>query len=226
MKKYVLYGSIVVFAAFVLPLFWLKLMQWAFLDDTAIIAEGISFTGAIIGGIISGALTLIGVRYTIQENRADDLSLRLPKLLAELNELTDVIHEHYVKVGIAFENIKDQRVDFRSTFSLTSMFVARTETNSIKKMMDELCNEQISSSKANFDYEVYLILDLFINDFKSKTDIVNLMLDHNELRANEKLKHAEEYALHMKDELFKLRQKVNECRRKYEKKYIGLKKHL
>lgn len=67
MKQYFLLSSFVIVMIMALPLFWLKLMQWAFLDDTAIIAEGISLVGAILGGTISGALTLIGVRLTINQ---------------------------------------------------------------------------------------------------------------------------------------------------------------
>lgn len=69
MKQYVFYGSLIILLSIATPLFWLKLMQWAFLDDKTIIGEGISLVGAILGGVISGALTLIGVKLTIDQQR-------------------------------------------------------------------------------------------------------------------------------------------------------------
>ena len=82
MRKYILYGSIVIGSLFIVPLFWLKLMQWAFLEDNTIIAEGISFTGALLGGAISGSLTLLGVIFTIKYER--DLGIKI-KYLQKLN---------------------------------------------------------------------------------------------------------------------------------------------
>lgn len=67
MKQYFKLIIFIIVVIITLPLFWLKLMQWAFLDETAIIAEGISLVGAILGGTISGALTLIGVKLTIDQ---------------------------------------------------------------------------------------------------------------------------------------------------------------
>ncbi len=79
MKKYILYGSLVIGAIFTVPLFWMKLMQWAFLDNTVIIAESISFTGAILGGVISGVLTLLGVKITIKTNEREKTLNAIPK---------------------------------------------------------------------------------------------------------------------------------------------------
>lgn len=67
MRQYILLVSFIIVMIIALPLFWSKLMQWAFLDDTAIIAEGISLVGAILGGAISGSLTLVGVKLTIDQ---------------------------------------------------------------------------------------------------------------------------------------------------------------
>lgn len=68
MKQNVLLGSLFIIIIFTLPLFWLKLVQWAFLDDKTLIAEAVSLSGAIIGGIISGGLTLVGVIMTIKSS--------------------------------------------------------------------------------------------------------------------------------------------------------------
>ena len=109
MKQYVIYGSIVIVAVFALPLFWLKLMQWAFLDNTAIIAEGISFSSAIISGVISGGLTLVGVTLTLKNGEIRDKKKAKPQKIAytimvlnELKQMIEVSENFHANCGAYF----------------------------------------------------------------------------------------------------------------------------
>lgn len=87
MKQYIFLFSFVIVMIIAVPLFWLKLLQWTFLDDTAIIAEGISLVGAILGGAISGALTLIGVRITIKDSKEKQKQDSLPQKLLDIENI-------------------------------------------------------------------------------------------------------------------------------------------
>lgn len=103
MKKYILIICFTIVAIITLPLFWLKLLQWAFLDETAIIAEGISLVGAILGGTISGTLTLVGVKLTIDYNEKERNLNTIPRkiMIAE-----DVISQLKEKKFAVYENVR------------------------------------------------------------------------------------------------------------------------
>lgn len=129
-----------------LPLFWLKLMQWAFLDDTAIIAEGISMVGAILGGTISGALTLIGVRITIKRTTEQvDKTIRDQQHLRDEELINSAIKEQLVRL-------------YHPLNSMISLYIFKYGAHDFDMLSFE---EQIKFISHITDNEIYAEKELF-----------------------------------------------------------------
>lgn len=71
LKSYVVSGLVGLICALILLSGWLWLLDLAYANDTSkvIMAAAIGLTGAIVGGVISGSLTLAGVYLTISHER-------------------------------------------------------------------------------------------------------------------------------------------------------------
>ena len=76
MRNYVITSIIIILVVMLVLLFWLKLFQWTFgigEDATLLIVAAIGLVGAILGGAISGGLTLLGVKIGLQDEKNNSL---------------------------------------------------------------------------------------------------------------------------------------------------------
>ncbi|MFJ7916099.1 MULTISPECIES: hypothetical protein [unclassified Lysinibacillus] len=72
MKKYVITSIVIILVILFVPVFWLKLFQLTFgigEEATLLIVAAIGLVGAILGGVISGGMTLMGVKRTIKHEK-------------------------------------------------------------------------------------------------------------------------------------------------------------
>ncbi len=94
MKNYVITSIIIILVIMLVPLFWLKLFQWTFgvgEEATLLIVAAIGLVGAILGGAISGSLTLIGVKIGINNERENNLKYRFLEQWSNLTYFEDWI---------------------------------------------------------------------------------------------------------------------------------------
>lgn len=104
MKKYVITSIVIILVVMFVPIFWLKLFQLTFgIDDgaTLLIVAAIGLVGAILGGVISGGITLLGVTRTIEHTQTVENKRRLRDELMSLNPLLREIEE--IKENLLFD---------------------------------------------------------------------------------------------------------------------------
>ncbi|MFF2179401.1 hypothetical protein ACFVT8_23560 [Lysinibacillus sp. NPDC058147] len=125
MKKYELGLSICVLLTLTLTMiiiFTGVFIKFFSIDDFTIIAALIGVIGAVIGGVISGGLTLLGVRYTIKHEKdirnRDQIPqkielIRLSKRLITIT-LNDSLNQIPTVAFSYFKNNQDKLYDYAS----------------------------------------------------------------------------------------------------------------
>lgn len=88
-----------------IELFFVKTLKF---DETITIG----FIGAILGGALSGAITLIGVNRTIQHAKHIADIERIPMILDNIERISEVIHHNYIK-----DNYEDDIADFSNNMA-------------------------------------------------------------------------------------------------------------
>lgn len=155
MKQYTLLISFVIVMIIALPLFWLKLMQWAFLDDKTIIAEGISIVGAILGGLISGALTLMGVLITIKNSKEKQMHESLPKKLLDVEDIIFILErQNEILLNNYGKNL--------STGILNTFYNSR-----INYTLEYMENDGLLMKSANVSLKTYQVTRRLYNSLKT-----------------------------------------------------------
>ncbi|WP_274307510.1 hypothetical protein [Solibacillus daqui] len=154
MKQFILFLSFGILIIIALPLFWLKILQWAFLDNTAIIAEGISLVGAILGGTISGALTLIGVRITIKDSKEKQIQDSLPQKLLDIEDIIFIMERQNELLLKSF--LKEQ-----SKSALNSHYRER-----INYIIEYLEKDGLLRKSANVNLKTYQVIRRLFSSLK------------------------------------------------------------
>lgn len=107
----VVIGFLVLIGVFTVLLGWLKLLDLAFVNDKTMLVAAIGLIGAIVGGVISGALTLIGVKLTIDNLQKSEFKKLLPKQVTTLYMLLKQFRKIRYQIMKAFEEIKETGYD-------------------------------------------------------------------------------------------------------------------
>lgn len=96
-KTYIALGFMTLFGVLFVLFYWLKLIDWAYTDDNdkIIMVAAISLIGALVGGAISGGLTLLGVSISIRDNAKlrmkNDLPGKISHIESALRKLNQAI---------------------------------------------------------------------------------------------------------------------------------------
>lgn len=145
MKKYVITSIFIIFVIMLVPLFWLKLAQWVYGDDIEskdLIITSIGLIGAILGGTISGVLTLGGVYMTIKNEKREKFLENYPKLISNYDYLyywafnshmvtREIIHHDEInlnKLGVINDGLNalldeyHEKVNMKATFGNARIF--------------------------------------------------------------------------------------------------------
>lgn len=110
-KMNVVIGFVVLIGVFTVLLGWLKLLDLAFVNDKTMLVAAIGLIGAIVGGVISGALTLIGVKLTIGNMQKSEFKKLLPKQVTTLYMLLKQFRKIRYQITKAFEEINETGYD-------------------------------------------------------------------------------------------------------------------
>lgn len=75
MKDNIKIGILILIGVFIVLFVWLKLIDLAYTDenDKIILVAAIGLIGAILGGVFSGAITLVGVKMTIENQERKEM---------------------------------------------------------------------------------------------------------------------------------------------------------
>ncbi|WP_150284740.1 hypothetical protein [Rummeliibacillus sp. TYF-LIM-RU47] len=108
-KDDVIAGLIVIVGILTLLLTWILISQHFIKENDTFIA-GISLVGAILGGVISGGLTLIGVKMTISENNKYDEIKKIPNRFEDADYLVKCLKSLLVQsLGNQDDQIKSNK---------------------------------------------------------------------------------------------------------------------
>lgn len=102
MRENMKFGILIVIGVLIILFIWLKLIDLAYSDenDKIILVAAIGLIGAIIGGAISGGLTLMGVSLTIKNA---DKAERL-KQTPEKIEIADKLISDFMRIKAVFQD--------------------------------------------------------------------------------------------------------------------------
>lgn len=117
MKKYEIGLSISVLLIFTLTMiviFTGVFIDFFSIDDHTIIAALIGVVGAVIGGVISGGLTLWGVKLTFLENREKEKEKELPKKLENAEQLEQHLISLRTKIKSVSRFSETERMEFKN----------------------------------------------------------------------------------------------------------------
>ncbi|MGX9134033.1 hypothetical protein ACWV26_06585 [Rummeliibacillus sp. JY-2-4R] len=96
MKKDDAISWLIVINAIMICLFiWILITNYIYSGNETLIGAGISLIGAILGGIISGLLTLIGVRITIKDNNDKRNADLIPQKLLDIEDIIFILERQY-----------------------------------------------------------------------------------------------------------------------------------
>ncbi|RIJ64076.1 hypothetical protein [Rummeliibacillus sp. POC4] len=116
-----------------------KIVDLMFLKDKNNEIAVIGFLGTIISGVLSGAITLIGVKMTIEDNRRKEQMEKISIHLEELEEINGIITKILSQTYKHFDNKVNLRV------------VATNLYNEIK-------DYKLLLKSISIDYEIYLTI--------------------------------------------------------------------
>lgn len=162
-----------------------KLIDLMLLKDKDIETAVVAFIGTIIGGVLSGAITLIGVNKTIQENRRIDNKEKylianyiFTELLPELTQMNNKIKSlNQLDLSNSIEEVKVQSERLMSTAKFMKeeskkidLLIYR-EVKNIEYNADNIISF-IKTTEHNYDLtdrEIYLKLMFYRNEI-AKSD--------------------------------------------------------
>lgn len=100
MKIKITTGFIIMIGVFSILFTWLKLIDLWYTEenDKILLVTAIGLIGAILGGSISGGLTLMGVRMTINENRENELLTSIPPKTMLIDEIVTTLRKFRMEV--------------------------------------------------------------------------------------------------------------------------------
>ncbi|WP_404443477.1 hypothetical protein LG307_14840 [Sutcliffiella horikoshii] len=156
-----------------------------------------TFGGAILGGVISGALTLIGVKLTIRDSEKIRALNEYPKKINSLENLITAIEENLIELE-KFTRVKDP-FDINSKDELQLFWIDHNlqlqATEEYKKLTSEFL-KRIKEDVLHIDSKGYR--EFFI--LRNKLDGIKNTFSTNE-KLNELWHEAQDYFLHHYDPL-------------------------
>lgn len=137
MKKEDIIASLIVLVGILtLLLIWILISQH-FIKENDTFLAGIGLLGAILGGIISGGLTLIGVKMTISENNKYDEIKKIPFRFENAEDLKKYLNSFLV------QSLNNQEEEIKSN-------------KTAKELQNMLDSENLLVKSINVNYETYL----------------------------------------------------------------------
>ena len=156
----------------IIELFLVKTLRF---DETITIG----FIGAILGGTLSGAITLIGVNKTIQENRRKDNDETLPRKIVNANHFIGQASSVLLTTQFNLDAMKGKYLknEDLSKFNAVDAIEAHSR---IREKIHEFVDNAINDSALNVSYEVYENVIIFSNEFeKIKSEISEITSEYN-----------------------------------------------
>ncbi len=149
-----------------------KLIDLMYLKDKNIEVAVVGFVGTIIGGVLSGAITLIGVKLTIQENRRKDMDETLPRKIVNANhfmgQASDILR--ITKFNLDAMKGKYVKLEDLSKLNIDDIIEAH---NRIREKILEFLDNAINDSALNVSFEVYEKVINFSNEFEEINNAIN-----------------------------------------------------
>lgn len=168
-----------------LPLFWLKLAQWAYGDEIEtkdLIMAAIGLIGAILGGAISGALTFLGVKYTISEERKKDNGIILPEIIHATDFITESFHNLYLEINSEFRWFKFYRDNGeylnKDDEKEALLFVHEKMVKALHDLFTHDNNKILNEAK-KVNYGFYSSMKNYIDTFNKDVKMFNLITEKN-----------------------------------------------
>ena len=158
---------IISFAAVIGLLAMFKLVDLLYIKDKSVYSDVFAFIGTIVGGVLSGAITLVGVRYTIIANREDDYIKDIPKRIQILSE-----------IDLGVKKISDEINDIKQSSDKTKNY--ESPINLALKMYQLIGENRIPEKSMEASELVYKELDKTMNNCIDVIDEVWSTKDNSE----------------------------------------------
>ncbi|GGA31834.1 hypothetical protein [Psychrobacillus lasiicapitis] len=183
MKEYVKTGFIILIGIFVVLFIWLKLIDLAFTDDKDIFLEAIGLIGTVVGGVISGGLTLIGVKLTLdyytKSEKVDQYPIKIRKihrLNNRLKNLSNYLMKYEVRdvkfIKKEIDYLLDEASEIDSLIFSNIVSIESKITNYLIPKHDECIGKDETGNKVFYPSPDYLEVQL------STVDLIDSIAKH------------------------------------------------
>ncbi|WHP42587.1 hypothetical protein QIX46_06080 [Lysinibacillus boronitolerans] len=133
----------------------------SFIESETVLAGCLGLVGAIVGGVV----TYLGVKETIQENRREDNENKLPKKIIRANNLIGQLNSTLSFVEFNLRLIEGKLLKFPSLSKLDISEIIETHHKVCDKI-NELIGKVLNQSELDISYENYEIIINFSNEFE------------------------------------------------------------
>ncbi|MCK1996449.1 hypothetical protein MPH47_04210 [Psychrobacillus psychrodurans] len=190
MKIYIMSGFIILIGLFTVLFIWLKFIDLAYSEenDKIILVAAIGLIGAIVGGAISGTLTLAGVYLTIRHDKEEKFMVSFPfrKRSADLVE-NDLIRRTIYSMHMILEkncNYEEIIEIFNGRTILSERIILNyddkyEEIIEILEVLEEKREEILDYATKVDGYYFSRISDIMMNCHYIKVGLIALVNDGN-----------------------------------------------